>query len=190
MAGSSQKAVKTTTFRAASRPLLNKMGGAKKRGIKKKTLSANVQKETASELNRKVVSGNETVAEKDETPLTTKQAFVVKSIHGPCTQHSPVMHQKLCEHAQFQMPLLNSHTPVKSSDIPDVPLSTIPEEAAYQPATAFNDHLPTSTPARSPQQAVNPSVVHPVSNLLLEVNGQICISLFYPKHVAKSKMLK
>ncbi|XP_032074299.1 coiled-coil domain-containing protein 14 isoform X3 [Thamnophis elegans] len=177
MAGSSQKAVKTTTFRAASRPLLNKMGGAKKRGIKKKTLSANVQKETASELNRKVVSGNEIVAEKDVTPLSTKQAFVVKSIHGPCTQHSPVMHQKLCEHAQFQMPLLNSHTPVKSSDIPDVPLSTIPEEAAYQPATAFNGHLPTSTPARSPQQAVNPSVVHP--GLSVDTCSQ-CVSRMGP----------
>ncbi|XP_032074290.1 coiled-coil domain-containing protein 14 isoform X2 [Thamnophis elegans] len=176
MAGSSQKAVKTTTFRAASRPLLNKMGGAKKRGIKKKTLSANVQKETASELNRKVVSGNEIVAEKDVTPLSTKQAFVVKSIHGPCTQHSPVMHQKLCEHAQFQMPLLNSHTPVKSSDIPDVPLSTIPEEA-YQPATAFNGHLPTSTPARSPQQAVNPSVVHP--GLSVDTCSQ-CVSRMGP----------
>ncbi|XP_034278853.1 coiled-coil domain-containing protein 14 isoform X1 [Pantherophis guttatus] len=158
MVGSSQKAVKTTTFKAASIPLLNKMGGAKKRGVKKKTLSANVQKETASELKRKIVSGNETAAEKDVTPLSTKQAFVVKSIHGPCTQHSPVMHQKLCEHAQSQRPLLNSHTPVKSSDMPDVPLSIIPEEAAYQP---FNGHLPTSTPALSPQQTVNPSVVYP-----------------------------
>lgn len=46
MTGSSQKAMKTTTFRAASKPLLSKMGGAKKRGGKKKTLSANVQKET------------------------------------------------------------------------------------------------------------------------------------------------
>ncbi|XP_070586476.1 coiled-coil domain-containing protein 14 isoform X1 [Erythrolamprus reginae] len=160
MAGSSQKAVKTTTFRTAPRPLLNKMGGAKKRVVKKKIISANVQKETASELNRKVVSGNETAAEKDVTPPNTKQAFVVKSIHGPCTQHSPVTHQKLCEHAQSQMPLLNSHTPMKSSNIPDVPLSIIPEKA-YQPATAFNSHLPTSTPALSPQQAVNPSIVHP-----------------------------
>ncbi|KAL7991790.1 hypothetical protein Chor_016046, partial [Crotalus horridus] len=160
MAGSSQTAMKTTTFRAVSRPLLSKMGGAKKRGAKKKTLSANVQKETASELNRKVASGNETAAEKDVTPLSTKQAFVVKSIHRPCTQHSPVMHQKLYEHAQSQMPLLNIHPPVKSSDIPDVPLSIIPEEAAYQPVTAFNGHLPTSTPALSPQQAVNPSVVY------------------------------
>lgn len=114
------------------------------------------------------------------------------------------MHQKLYEHAQSQMPLLNIHPPVKSSDIPDVPLSIIPEEGrwgssltvvihcvhlfrlilvlltiwyfvlltAYQPVTAFNSHLPTSTPALSPQQAVSPSVVHPVSSTLhlLEVN--------------------
>lgn len=46
MADSSQKTVKTTTFKAASRPLLNKMGGTKKRGVKKRTPSANVQKET------------------------------------------------------------------------------------------------------------------------------------------------
>ncbi|XP_039179719.1 coiled-coil domain-containing protein 14 isoform X1 [Crotalus tigris] len=177
MAGSSQTAMKTTTFRAASRPLLSKMGGAKKRGAKKKTLSANVQKETASELNRKVVSGNETAAEKDVTPLSTKQAFVVKSIHGPCTQHSPVRHQKLYEHAQSQMPLLNIHPPVKSSDIPDIPLSIIPEEAAYQPVTTFNGHLPTSTPALSPQQAVNPSVVHP--GLPVDTCSQ-CISQMGP----------
>lgn len=64
--------------------------------------------------------------------------------------------------------------------------------AAYQPVTAFNGHLPTSTPALSPQQAVNPPVVHPVSSTLhlLKVNCQICISLFYPKHIAKSKILK
>ncbi|XP_026563826.1 coiled-coil domain-containing protein 14 isoform X1 [Pseudonaja textilis] len=179
MAGSSQKAVKTT-FRAAPRPLLNKMGAAKKRGVKKKTLSANVQKETASGLNRKVVSGNETADEKNITPLSTKQAFFVKSIHGPCTQNSPVMHQKLCEHAQSQM--LNIHPPVKSSDSPDVPLSFIPEEAAYQPATAFNGHLPTSTPALSPQQAVNPSVVHP--GLPMDTCSQ-CVSRMGPALVAK-----
>ncbi|XP_058051158.1 coiled-coil domain-containing protein 14 isoform X2 [Ahaetulla prasina] len=180
MAGSSQKAVKTTTFKAVSRPLLNKMDGAKKRGVKKKILSANVQKETASELNRKVVSGNETAAEKDVTPLSTKQAFVVKSIHGPCTQHSPVLHQKLCEHAQSQMPLLNSHMPGKSSDMPDVPLSIVPEEA-YQPTTAFNGHLPTSTPALSPQQAVNPSVVHP--GLPVDICSQ-CVTRMGPDLVS------
>ncbi|XP_007419992.1 coiled-coil domain-containing protein 14 [Python bivittatus] len=158
--GISQKAAKAPTFRTTSRPLLNKMSGAKKGGAKKKTLSANVQKETASVLNRKVVSGNETAAEKDVTPEHTKQASAVKPVHGPCTQHSPIMHQKLCEQAHSQMLLLNIQPPLKSSDTPDVPRSIIPEEA-YQPATAFNGHLPTSTPALSPQQAANPSVVHP-----------------------------
>uniref|UniRef100_A0A8C6YGX3 Coiled-coil domain containing 14 n=1 Tax=Naja naja TaxID=35670 RepID=A0A8C6YGX3_NAJNA len=180
MVSSSQKAVKTTTFRAAPRPLLNKMGAAKKRVVKKKTLSANVQKETASELNRKVVSGNETAAEKDVTPLSTKQAFVVKSLQGPCTQNCPVVQQKLCEHAQSKMPLLNIHPPVKPSDSPDVPLSFLPEEA-YQPAKAFNGHLPTSTPALSPQQAVDPSVVHP--GLPMDTCSQ-CISRMGPALVS------
>ncbi|XP_063144843.1 coiled-coil domain-containing protein 14 isoform X2 [Candoia aspera] len=160
MEGICQKGAKAPTFRTTSRPLLNKMSGAKKRSAKKKTLSANVQKETASVLNRKVVSGNEAAAEKDGAPVSTKQASAVKPFHGPCTQHSPIMHQKLCEHAQSEMSLLHMHPPRKSSDIPDV-LSIIPEEAAYHPATAFNSHLPTSTPALSPQQTANPSVVHP-----------------------------
>ncbi|XP_053260127.1 coiled-coil domain-containing protein 14 isoform X3 [Podarcis raffonei] len=59
------------------------------------------------------------------------------------------------------MSLLNTQPLQKSSSIPEVPCSIVPEHTTYQPVTAFNSRLPTSTPALSPQYAANPSFVQP-----------------------------
>ncbi|XP_061465044.1 coiled-coil domain-containing protein 14 isoform X2 [Rhineura floridana] len=155
-----QKTGKTAFVRTASRPLFSKVSGSKKRAPKKKSLSAVMQKEMVPMPNRKPASVNAAVTEKDTTPVSTGQPIPVQPIHAPCTQHSPVMHQKLCEHVQTQMSLLNIQPLQKSNGIHEVPLSIIPVHT-YQPVTAFNSRLPTSTPALSPQYAANPAVVQP-----------------------------
>ncbi|XP_033018768.1 coiled-coil domain-containing protein 14 isoform X1 [Lacerta agilis] len=155
-----QKAGKAAFVKTASRPLLSKVNGSKKRVQKKKIISANVRKGMVPVPN-KPVSVNAAVVEKDTTPVSTGQPAPLQPIHIPCTQHSPVMHQKLCEHVQTQMSLLNTQPLQKSSGIPEVPCSIIPEHTTYQPVTAFNSRLPTSTPALSPQYAANPLVVQP-----------------------------
>ncbi|XP_053260117.1 coiled-coil domain-containing protein 14 isoform X2 [Podarcis raffonei] len=155
-----QKAGKAAFVRTASRPLLSKVNGSKKRGQKKKSISANVRKGMAP-IPNKPASVNAAVVEKDTTPVSTGQPAPLQPIHIPCTQHSPVIHEKLCEHVQTQMSLLNTQPLQKSSSIPEVPCSIVPEHTTYQPVTAFNSRLPTSTPALSPQYAANPSFVQP-----------------------------
>ncbi|XP_053100913.1 coiled-coil domain-containing protein 14 isoform X2 [Hemicordylus capensis] len=156
-----RKPGKAAIVRTTSRPLLSKVNGPKKRGPKKNTISA--QKEIVPVPNRKPALVNVPSAVKDKASVSTEQASCVQPICVPCTQHSSVMQQKLCEHVQTQMSLINSQPPQKSSGIPDVPFCIIPENvAAYQPSTTFNCRLPTSTPALSPQQAANPSVIQPV----------------------------
>uniref|UniRef100_A0A670HYG2 Coiled-coil domain containing 14 n=1 Tax=Podarcis muralis TaxID=64176 RepID=A0A670HYG2_PODMU len=120
-----------------------------------------LQNESEAPMPNKPASVNAAVVEKETTPVSTGQPAPLQPIHIPCTQHSPVMHQKLCEHVQTQMSLLNTQPLQKSSGIPEVPCSIIPEHTTYQPVTAFNSRLPTSTPALSPQYAANPSFVQP-----------------------------
>nr|XP_056717132.1 coiled-coil domain-containing protein 14 [Euleptes europaea] len=152
-----QKPGKASGVKATSRPLLSKVNGSKKNGPKKTTLSTYVHKEIVPVSNRKPASVSKTDDEKDRTPVGTEQPHV-QTIPVPFTQHSPVIHQKLCEHVQTQMSLLNIQPPQKSIVIPEVPLHTIPENGC-QPVAAFNCRLPTSTPALSPQHTPNPSVV-------------------------------
>ncbi|XP_062972739.1 coiled-coil domain-containing protein 14 isoform X2 [Elgaria multicarinata webbii] len=155
-----RKVEKAAVVRTTSRPLVNKVNGSKKRAPKKKLISANVHSEIVPVSNRKPASVNATAVGKDPARINTNQTSV-QPIHIPCSQHSPVMHQKLCEHVQTQMSMLNIHPPQKSNGVPEVLLSTIPENAAYQPLTLFNYRLPTSTPALSPQHAANSVVVQP-----------------------------
>ncbi|XP_044293884.1 coiled-coil domain-containing protein 14 isoform X2 [Varanus komodoensis] len=160
MANICQKTGNTAIVRTTSRPLLNKGKGSKKRGLKKKLPSVNVHKEIVPMSNRKPASANVTAAGKDTVSVNTQKVPAIQPIHVPCSQHSPVTHQKLCEHVQTQMSLLNMQAPQKSGGVPEVPLSTIPENT-YQHVTAFNFRLPTSTPALSPEHAANPALVQP-----------------------------
>ncbi|XP_066490947.1 coiled-coil domain-containing protein 14 [Tiliqua scincoides] len=156
-----RKPGRATVVRATSRPLLGKVNGSKKRGPKKNIPPPNVRKEVVPESNKKPSSINSIAVEKDRISVSmSEEAPPVQPIHVHCTQHSPVMHQKLCEHVQTQMSLLNNQPSEKSNGVPKVPLCTAPENG-YQPVIAFNYRLPTSTPALSPEHASNPSVVQP-----------------------------
>nr|XP_020656749.1 coiled-coil domain-containing protein 14 [Pogona vitticeps] len=157
-----RKAGKAPVVRAASRPLANKGSGARKRVPKKKTLSANVHKEIGPVSDRKPVPVAASAVEKGTASVGTEQALLIRTAPVPGTHHSPVIHQKLCEHVQTQMALLNVQPPQKANEKPEAQVSVMPENASYQPITAFNSRLPTSTPALSPQQATSSEGIQPV----------------------------
>ncbi|XP_028939727.1 coiled-coil domain-containing protein 14 [Antrostomus carolinensis] len=81
---------------------------------------------------------------------------MVQTIHVPCSQHSPVMHQKLCEHVQTQMSLITAQPPPNSNEIPTVTRFPTSDNGC-QNVTAFNYQLPTSTSALSLQHSAIPS---------------------------------
>ncbi|KAJ6665454.1 hypothetical protein lerEdw1_003295 [Lerista edwardsae] len=154
-----RKPERATIVRTTSRPLHGKGNSSKKRGPPKKILPSNVNKEIVPEPNKKPALISAVAVEKVAVSKI-EEAPSIQPIHVPCTHHSPVMHQKLCEHVQTQMSLLNNQPLQKSNSVPKVPLCTVPENG-YQPVTAFNHRLPTSTPALSPQHTSNPSLVQP-----------------------------
>nr|XP_060630884.1 coiled-coil domain-containing protein 14 isoform X1 [Anolis sagrei ordinatus] len=156
-----RKAGKAAVVRTTGKPLLSKVSNLKKRGPKKKSLSTNVQKEILPVSTRKTSSDNANAVGKDTAPMSIERTLSVQPVSVPCTQHSPVMHQTLCEQIQTQMSLLNMQLLQKSNNIPEAPLSIIPEKGTSQPVTAFNSRLPSSTPALSPQHAANPTVAQP-----------------------------
>lgn len=73
--------------------------------------------------NRKLASSTTPSTER-ELP-SAAQDQMVQTIHVPCSRHSPVMHQKLCEHVQTQMSLITGQSPHNSNETPPVtPFST------------------------------------------------------------------
>lgn len=74
--------------------------------------------------NRKVASSTTPSTEKELSSAAQNQ--MVQSIHGPCSEHSPGVYQKLHEHVQTQMSLITGQPPQKSksNEIPTVTPST------------------------------------------------------------------
>ncbi|PKK28805.1 coiled-coil domain containing 14 [Columba livia] len=144
---------KTTSLKIASKPLLTKGNTLKKKGLKKNLTPAHIQKEIVPISNRKLASSTKPSAEKE--PSSAVQNQMVQRTDVPCTQHSPVMHQKLCEHVQTQMALITGQPSQNRNEIPTVtPFST--SNHGCQNVTACNYLLPISTPALSLQQSANP----------------------------------
>ncbi|KFZ52565.1 Coiled-coil domain-containing protein 14, partial [Podiceps cristatus] len=144
---------KTTSLRITSKPLLTKGNTAKKKGLKKNITPAHVRKEIVPISNRKLTSSTTPSTEKELPSAAQNQ--MVQPIHVPCSQHSPVMHQKLCEHVQTQMSLLTGQQPQNSNKIPTV--TPFPaSNHGCQNVTAFNYQLPTATSALSLQHSANP----------------------------------
>ncbi|XP_035186742.1 coiled-coil domain-containing protein 14 isoform X2 [Oxyura jamaicensis] len=144
---------KTTSVKFTSKPLLTKASTSNKNGLKKTITAAHVQKEIVQISNKKLASSTTPSTEKELSGAQQNQ--LVQPIHMPCSQQSPVMHQKLCEHVQTQMSLVTGQPPQSSSQIPTVtPFPT--SDNGYQNVTAFNYRLPTSTADLSLQCAANP----------------------------------
>ncbi|KAM6079489.1 coiled-coil domain-containing protein 14 isoform 2-T2 [Theristicus caerulescens] len=175
---------KTTSVKITSKPLLTKGNTSKKKGLNKNSTPAHVRKEigTCQSLpdntmslcrpriettsvgffvlsfsvvpisNRKLASSTTPSTEKELSSAAQNQ--MVQPIHVPCSQHSPVMHPKLCEHVQTQMSLVTGQPPQNSNEIPTV-TPFLNSNHGCQNVTAFNYRLSTSTPALSLQHSAN-----------------------------------
>ncbi|KAM7097344.1 coiled-coil domain-containing protein 14 isoform 1-T1 [Ciconia maguari] len=144
---------KTTSVKITSKPLLTKGNTSKKKGLKKNITPAHVRKEIVPISNRKLALSTTPSTEKELSSAAQNQ--LVQPIHVPCSQHSPVMHQKLCEHVQTQMSLITGHPPQNSNETPTV-TSFPTSNHGCQNVTAFNYQLPTSTAGLSLQESANP----------------------------------
>ncbi|NXA74002.1 CCD14 protein, partial [Thryothorus ludovicianus] len=145
---------KTTTFK------FTKGNPSKKKGLKRIITPASVQKEIVPISNRKVASSTTPSAEKELSSAAQNQ--MVQSIHVPCSEHSPGAYQKLHEHVQTQMSLINGQPPQKSNEIPAVTRPPTSNQGC-QNSTALNYQLPTSTSALSLQHSANPLSTQSVS---------------------------
>ncbi|NXP48275.1 CCD14 protein, partial [Heliornis fulica] len=147
---------KATTVKSTSKPLLSKGDTSKKKGLKKYVTPSPVQKEIVQISDRKLASSTTPSTEKELSSAV--QNRVIPPIHVPCSEHSSVMHQKLCEHIQTQMSLITCQPPLNSNKIPTVtPLSS----HGCQSVTAFNYQLPTSTSVLPLQHSANPLSTQP-----------------------------
>ncbi|NXR02052.1 CCD14 protein, partial [Sagittarius serpentarius] len=144
---------KKTSVKITSKPLLTKGNASKKKGLKKNITPAHVRKEFVPISNKKFASSTTPFTDKELSSAVQNQ--MVQPIHVPCSQHSPVMHQKLCEHVQTQMSLITGQPPQNSNEIPTVTVFP-PSNQGCQNVTAFNYRLPTSTSALSLQHSANP----------------------------------
>ncbi|XP_054686496.1 coiled-coil domain-containing protein 14 isoform X1 [Grus americana] len=143
---------KATSIKTTSKPLLTKGSASRKKGLKKTITPAHIRKEIVPMSNRRLASSTTPSTEKELSSAVQNQ--IVPPIHVPCSQHSPVMHQKLCEHVQTQMSLITGQPPQNSNEIPTVtPFPT--SNHGCQNVTAFNYRLPTSTSALSLQHSAN-----------------------------------
>ncbi|KFP59266.1 Coiled-coil domain-containing protein 14, partial [Cariama cristata] len=144
---------RTTSVKIPSKPLLTKGNTFKKKGLKKNITPSHVRKEIVSISNGKLASSSTPSTEKELSSAAQNQ--VVQPIQVPCSQHSPVMHQKLCEHVQTQMSLITGQPPQKSNKIPTVtPFPT--SNHGCQNVTAFHYPLPASASALLLQHSANP----------------------------------
>ncbi|NXI67782.1 CCD14 protein, partial [Anseranas semipalmata] len=151
---------KTTSVKITSKPLLTKVSTSNKKGLKKNITAAHIRKEIVPISNKKLTPSTTPSAEKELSSAAQNQ--LVQPIHVPCSQQSPAMHQKLCEHVQTQMSLITGQPQQSSNEIPTVtPFPT--SDHGYQNVTAFNYRLPTSTAGPSLQHAANPLPTQSVS---------------------------
>ncbi|XP_027534817.1 coiled-coil domain-containing protein 14 isoform X2 [Neopelma chrysocephalum] len=144
---------KAPTFKITSKPLLTKGNTSKKKGLTRNITPAPVRKEILPISNRKFALSTTPSTEKELSSAAQNQ--MVQPIHVPCSQHSPVMHQKLCEHVETQMSLITGQPPQESNQIPTITPSSTSNQGC-QNVAAFNFLLPTSTSALTLQHSANP----------------------------------
>ncbi|OXB65574.1 hypothetical protein ASZ78_015034 [Callipepla squamata] len=143
---------KTTSVKNPSKPLLTKANSLKKKGLKKYITAPHVRKELVPIAAKKLASST--------TPSTVKelpsaaQHHLVRPIHVPCSQQS-VIREKLCEHVQTQMSLINGQPSQSNNGIPTV-TSFPTSDHGYKNVAAFNYLLSVSTADLALQHAAHP----------------------------------
>ncbi|NXM33301.1 CCD14 protein, partial [Oxyruncus cristatus] len=151
---------KTATFKITSKPLPTKGNTSKKKGLTRNVTPAPVQKEIVPISNRKFALSTTPSTEKELSSAAQNQ--MVQPIHVPCSQHSPVVYQKLCEHVETQMSRITGQPLQESNEIPTITPSPTSNQGC-QNVAAFNYLLPTSTSALSLQHSADPLTTQSVS---------------------------
>ncbi|XP_061326415.1 coiled-coil domain-containing protein 14 isoform X1 [Pezoporus flaviventris] len=148
-----KQAGKRTSMKITSKPMLTKGNASKKKGLKKPITSSHIRKDVVPVSNRKLASSTTPFTER-ELPSAAKNQMI-QPIHSPCSQYSPVLRQKPCEHVQTQMSLITGQPPHNSNKTPPVtPFLT--SNHGCQNATAFNYQLPTCTSTLTLQHSAHP----------------------------------
>ncbi|NXA38430.1 CCD14 protein, partial [Eudromia elegans] len=144
---------RTTCVKTVSKPFITKGNTSKKKGLKKHNIATHVQKEIIPVSSRTQASSTTPAAGKELCNAPQNQ--LVEPIHVPCSQHPPVMHQKLCEHVQTQMALITGQPSQASKEISTTTPYSV-SALGCQNVTALNYQLSTSTPALSLQHSAKP----------------------------------
>ncbi|XP_043360888.1 coiled-coil domain-containing protein 14 isoform X2 [Dermochelys coriacea] len=183
-----RKPGKVTSVKATTRPILAKGNSSKKKGLKRNVLAAHIHKEIVPVSNRKAASCNTPAVDKEGELSSSVQNQPIQPIHVPFNQHSPVMHQKLCEHVQTQMSLITGQVPPSCNGIPTVPAYPV-SDPGYQSVTAFNYRLPTSTPSLSPQHSANPLLIQSAQSVTTDPQMSLCAPVAVPNNSTASTFL-
>ncbi|XP_053926465.1 coiled-coil domain-containing protein 14 isoform X2 [Cuculus canorus] len=162
-----QQPGKIASVKITSKPLLTKGNTSKKKELKKPITPAHVRKEIVPISNRRLALSTLPSTEKDLS--SAEQNRMVQPIHVPCSQHTPVMHQKLCEHVQTQVSLITGQPSRNSNEMPAV-TSCPTSNHGCQNITACNCQLPTSTPALTLQQSAK--LLSTCSSVPLDGSGE------------------
>lgn len=109
---------KTTSVKITSKPLLTKANTLKKKGLKQSITAPHIRKEIVPTSAKKLLSSTTPSIEK-ELP-SAAQHQLVRPTHVPCSQQSPVIREKLCEHVQTQMALITGQKSQSNNEIPTV----------------------------------------------------------------------
>ncbi|XP_072197999.1 coiled-coil domain-containing protein 14 isoform X2 [Excalfactoria chinensis] len=143
---------KTTSIRITSKPLLTKANTLKKKGLKKSISAPHIRKEIVPISAKKLLSSTTPSTEK-ELP-SAAQHQLVRPTHVPCSQQSPVIRQKLCEHVQTQMALITGQPSQSNNEIPTV-TSFPTSDHGYPSVTACNYQSSVSAADLSLQHAAH-----------------------------------
>ncbi|XP_021255476.1 coiled-coil domain-containing protein 14 [Numida meleagris] len=105
---------RTTSVKITSKPLLTTASTLKKKGLKKNIIAPHIRKEIVPISAKKLASSTER-----ELP-SAAQHQLVRPTPVPCSQQSPVIREKLCEHVQTQMSLITGQPSQSNNEIPAV----------------------------------------------------------------------
>ncbi|XP_009684021.1 coiled-coil domain-containing protein 14 isoform X2 [Struthio camelus] len=114
---------KTSSVKITSKSVITKGNTCKKKGLKKTIAATHVRKEIMPISNRKHASSTTPSTGKELTSAAQNQ--LVQPINVPCSQYSPVMHQKFCcQNVTALNYRLSTSTPTLSLQHSANPLST------------------------------------------------------------------
>ncbi|XP_048810126.1 coiled-coil domain-containing protein 14 isoform X2 [Lagopus muta] len=107
-----------SSVKITSKPFLTKANTLKKKGLKKSITAPHIRKEIVPILPKKNLSSTTPSTEKELPSAVQHQ--LIRPTHVPCSQQSPVIREKLCEHVPTQMALITGQPSQSNNEIPPV----------------------------------------------------------------------